>query len=272
MKLSNYQYELIAAYIRNELSGAALKEFESELASNELFRKELDFEQAITTTFHWDKVKETLKQAKTTHLLKEKSVKRVMAQDSLQRAKTSYYHKVQKRKWIVAILAAACVLLVGLLGLRTGLPAEVNEQMILIGVQLSPKESGDTKVSGRQSVIIKKLKDAEAAYNNNELEKTINYFNVLREKPYKYNSPEMSLYEGIILARQGDYLSSIKMLNELIDEKTEIENDVHWHLGWIHLKFNKKQDAKMHFEILSNTSDKYRNSAIKTLKKHFRSW
>jgi len=114
MKSSNIQYEKVVAYVKAELTGEALQQFEAELANNELLQKEVEFQKSIVNAFQQKRIKAMLDQAKIDNQLEngieDSEIK--MIRDNLQKAKKeNQYRRTRVRRLLIAAAAAACLLL-----------------------------------------------------------------------------------------------------------------------------------------------------------------
>jgi len=261
MNISQQQQNLIDAYLRDELTEVMRQDFERELATNEVFKKEFVFQQSLIEAARLEPVKEALEQARVDNLLDNKTAhpKFEIVQNSLREAKGEnviYLRRQRIKKLIIGGLAAACILMVSLGGWARYLKKDVERELNYVNILL-PTDLGDMQqVSGRQEVIEYKLKEAKKAYEAGDFKEALRLFGELRENHY-YQSDELIYSQAIAYARIENYTESIILLEKLIRKESDIEHDARWYVALIYLKINEKDKAKSQFNALVQNSEKY---------------
>lgn len=273
MNISYEQQDLIDAYLRDELTEGMRQNFERELATDEIFKKEFIFQQSLTEAARLEPVKEALEQARVDNLLDNKTAhpKFEIIQNSLGEAKTEniiYLRRQRIKKLIVGGLAAACIVLVSIGGWARHLKKDVERELNYVNISLPTDLSDMQQVSGRKEVIEYKLKKAKKAYEAGDFEEALRLFGELRENHY-YQSDELIYAQAIAYARIENYTKSITLLEKLIHKKSDIEYDARWYAALVYLKINEKDKAKSQFNTLVQNSEKYELDARKKLQKHY---
>lgn len=273
MNISQYQQNLIDAYLREELTEGMRQDFERELASNKTFKKAFIFQQSLAEATALNPVKEAMEQARIDNILDNKPIhpEFKIVQNTLREAKTENitYRRWQRiRKLVIGGLAAACVVLASFGGWAKHLKNDVEKEMNYVDVLYSFESDDIQQVGARKEVIEHKLKEAKKAYQKEDFERVIKLFDELREK-HHYQSDDLIYAQAITYTRMGNDKESIKLLNELIHKKSDIEHDARWYVALVYLKTNEKIKAKEQFNNLVQHAEKYRSKARKKLQKHY---
>jgi len=273
MTISQDQQNLIDAYLREELTGQMKQNFETELASDKVFKKAFIFQQSLAEAIDLDSVKEAMEQARIDNLIENKSVSPELkiVQNTLSEAKTE---NIADRKWrrigklIIGGLAAACVLLAGFGGWAIHLKKDIERAMYQANILPSFESVDIQQVGGRKDVIEYKWKEAKKAYDVEDFEKTLMLLNELQED-HHYQSDELIYFQAVVYTQMDNYNGSIKLLKTIIRKKTDIEYDARWYVALVYLKTNEKSKAKEQFNILVQNSEEHQSEALKKLQKHY---
>jgi len=171
MRLTEQQYELTGAYVRQELTGKALTDFEAELDRNTFLQQEVIFQKSILSSLKVDRVVQAIHQAKTANIPddKQENPQLKIVRNNIRQARIhSTNRRLRIRWWVSSLAAAACLVLVSLLGLRAYLGSQLDGDMAAIAATVEregiPLSENIKEVSARTDVIRKKLEDAEQAF------------------------------------------------------------------------------------------------------------
>lgn len=273
MNISQQQQNLIDAYLRDELTEVMRQNFDRELATNEVFKKEFIFQESLSEAARLEPVKEAMEQARVDNLLDNKTAhpKFEIIQNNLGEAKAEniiYLRRQRIKKFIVRGLAAACIVLVSLGGWTTHLKKDVEKELNYVNVILPTDLDDIQQVSGREEVIEYKLTEAKKAYEAGDFEEALRLFEELKENHY-YQPDGLIYAQAIAYARIENYTESVTLLEEIIHKKSDIEHDARWYAALVYLKINEKNKAKNQFNTLVQNSEKYESSARKKLQKHY---
>jgi len=273
MNISPQQQNLIDAYLRDGLTEEMKQNFESALATDEVFKKEFIFQQSLAEAADLESVKEAMEQAKVDNLLDNKPahpefkiVQNTLREAKAENIKDHWWQRIKKLS--IGGLAAACVVLASFGGWAIHLKNDVERGINHADVSLSSDLGDIQHVSGNREVVKFKLEEAKKAYEAEDFDKVFSIFKRLREQ-YDYQPDELIYYETTMHARTGNYKESIKLLNELIQKKSHIEHDARWYAALVYLKTNEKIKAKEQFNVLVQHSEKYKSKARKKLQKHY---
>ncbi len=282
MGVTKTQQILINAYLKNELQGETLQNFEKELETNPVLKEELVFQQSISKAAKLKAVKEAMAQARIHNLLqnKEQYPQLGSVQHNIKEARTinRKQERKQKRRRLLAFGAiAASVLLVLFCGWKQQLENKLDKDLVFAMEAKLPNvfeptiiaagPSSEIELSGAIEEFIKqKLKDMKKAHVEGRFEEVFIILKQLEARDYK---PEQLLfYEAGLHAQSEDYEKSSELLNALIQENNDIEYDARWLSGLIYLKLDNTEKAKKEFEVLVKESTEYQNKAREKLKNH----
>jgi len=275
MKITDEQYELVAAYIKDELKGEVLTDFEATLVKNEALLEEVAFQKSILSALRLNVTADTLQQATVDNLLEDKTLhpQIEVIQNNIQQARIDNINRQRRiRRWLMGLAIAACVVLVSTVGLKKYLNGQLDRDMANVAATVererAPLTKGVKDVSARRSIIEHKLNRAEAAFKKGDWAATTYVFDTLRNQ-YKYNSVEMNFCEGIIFYNKKEYGKSIKKLESIDLEEAKLFCEIRHFLALSYLKTKNKPKAKEQYKILSENSQKCNKQAIKQLKKYF---
>lgn len=277
MQLTDKQQDMIFAYLNNDLSEAERTEFETELTKNELLRKEFHLERAIFMSVELDKVASSLKIAKENNMLKEDEAVAdfQIIRNNLQQAKINNTNKQRRmiRRWVIAGLAAACILLglrFSFLRLQPDISPQVtvttDEKIKTFYIDEPIEENSPTLASSAvEKRIIKRLRKVDKTKENN-LNATQDNINGIRKQFGE--SDAIVICEARIHYLKKENKKSIKLLNELIEKDSEYVEDARWYLSLIYLQNDQKCKARQLLKLLEEKSEKYNDDAQKELKEH----
>jgi len=177
------------------------------------------------------------------------------------------------RNWVVSgLAAAACVVLVSIVGLKAylngQLDGDIAELVVTVDSERIPLTEGIKDVSTRHDVVERKLNRAKEAFKKRDWKTTLSVFDTLRTQ-YKYNSAEMDFYEAVILYNEKEYTKSIKKIESINIKEAQSPCEIRHFLTLSYLKIKNKTKAKEQYEMLSRSSQKCDKHTIKQLKKYF---
>jgi len=277
MKVTYTQYDLVVAYVKDELSGKALIDFKIALADSEALRQEVVFQQSILSAVRLNVAADTLTQAIHKNLLEDKTrhPQFEVIHKNMQQARIENINQERRirRWWVSGLVAAACVVLVSVAGLSMYLSGQLDGDMLVAAAMVErgrvPVTEGEIKeVSARRTVIKKKLEQAEQAFKRRDWEETLTIFEQLRTQ-YKHNSTEMDFCEAIIFHNKKEYTKSVEKLESINLDEAKSACEIRHFLALSYLKIKNKTKAKEQYKILTKTPQKCNKQTIKKLKKYF---
>ncbi len=257
MTLSNHQYDQVAAYVREELTGTSLRQFETELVTNVLLKKEVQLQKAIANAFQKDRILSLLKQAKIDNLVEDKDIDPDFQsiKNNLQQAKVqNNYRRVQIRRFIGAV-AAACLLLTLWI---SPWQSNYNPEQALVNIRIMPnfhdnREKIQDVSSSGSLLLIPDLNRAEAIFKDNKeesyqiLEKTARQNGIYKGDEFVSAPPVVTLYKGIFKAQEKQYIEAIKLLGPLTEKESSVQRPARWYLGNIYILTGEHNKARQQF-------------------------
>jgi len=280
MQLTDKQQDMIFAYLNNDLSEAERTEFEAELTTNELLRKEFQLEKAVFMSFEFDKVAASLEKAKENNALKEEreAVEFQVVKNNLQQAKINNRNKRRRiRRLIITGIAAACILFVFFTWI-VPMSQEISEDnsIAIDGEIKKTFDIGDstnenpTKLVSVSGMVRKKLGRVNKAIEENNLVEAQRNIDIVRNQYYE-KSDIVIVYEARIhYLKNENPQKSINLLNGLIENDSAFTEDARWYLALMYLQNSQKKKARQQLDILKETSEKYGNKSKTVLKKYFK--
>lgn len=276
MQLTKQQQELTGAYVKKELTGKALTDFETDLARNSALQEEVIFQKSIFSALKLNRMEQAVQQVKADNMTDDKKQhpKYKVIQSNMRQARIENTNRQRRiRYWASGLVAAACIALVGIFGLRmylnNQLDSDIAEQAAMMERVRIPVTKGEIKeVSARRAVIEEKLEQAEQAFKEDDWETTLSIFEQLR-KQYKYNSAEMDFCESIIFHYKKEYKKSVEKLESINLEEVESACEMQYFLTLSYLKVKNKTKAKYQYETLVESPQKCDKHAIENLNKYF---
>mgnify|MGYP000226588708 CR=1 FL=1 len=274
MKLTDIQYDMVAAYVKEELDGKRLADFEVTLKENKVLREEVMFQKSIGSALRLDMVEDAVKQAKIDNLLEDKTEhpKFEFVRNTTQQARTDIVNRQRQiRRWLVRGLVAACVVLV--IGpaynwyIDNQLKREINKEFAIIDID--PLEN--RPVGARTHVIEDYLEKIDIALQESNSDKIIEIKNEMFSLRINddITMSQVQFALAIIDVRQDKHTEAIEKLNFILSKDNDITEKVQWLLGLAYLKDKQKKNAKEQFEALAKGTGKYSTKANEILKKHF---
>jgi len=251
MELTHVQLDLVAAYIRGTLSGEALTDFETALAANETLQEEVEFQRSLLSAVRLNVAAKTLEQATFSNILKDKTLHPQFeaTQNNIQQARIDNINRQRRirKHWMTGLAAAACMVLVSIVGLKMYLNSQLDSDMEKIAAiaeygRISLPEDIEN-VSARRAVIAAQLDIAEQAFEDENWELTQEIFGYLRDT-LLYNSAGMDFCESIIFYYKKAYAKSIEKLENINLAETESACQIRHFLTLSYLKINDKTKAK----------------------------
>lgn len=276
MKLTHIQLDSVAAYVKGELSGEALTDFKIALAMNETLREEVAFQRSLLSAVRLNVAVKTLEQSTLNNLLKDKTLHPEFSviQKNIQQARTDNSKRQRRirKHWMLGLTTAACVFLIGIVGLNTYLNSQLDSDMeeIVAMVEyrgVSLKEN-IKEVSARRTVIVEELNRAEQMFEDKNWLATQDIFEYLRDT-LLYNSTEMDFCEGIIFYYKEQYVKSVEKLEGINLEDSQSVCQIRHFLTLSYLKIKNKSKAKEEYEMLTKDSQQCDKQTVKQLKKYF---
>ncbi len=269
--LTDKEYDLARAYIKKELIGVALSDFESKLKNNEALQEEVIFQKSILSALRLDMVEEAMSKAKIDNVLEHKTEhpQYEFVRNNMQQARMENARSQRRiRRWVVTGLAAACILLVGIFGLRMNSNPILNNEIANLQVVFAPPEPEFEYVKGVDipTEVQDKLDDAKNQYKDNDFDAALN---TLNEIPVKDMKDYILLAKGTIYAKQGNNKESVEPLSKAAQsEDIVIKDEAHYILGLVYLRMENKTKAEKQFNKLSGENEKYRDEADRLLNKY----
>jgi|GEM_PF-1250791 len=276
MKLTDFELDLVSAYIRNELSGKILLDFKQKLLNNEALKQEVMLQKGILSAMRLNRVKDAMDSAKTENLLEDKSkhpqfeaISKTM--DVARNANEQ--RKKRIRHALVTGAAAVCLLIVGTLGISSYLNNQLDNSLNVIvnNVNLDKlyqKIDGIKSVSGRSAYISFKLEEAQKAYQEKDWDTALAIFDKL-EQQSEYKSVGIDFCKSIIFYNKKEYVKSIKKLESIDLSKAESTCEIHHFLTLSYLKIKNKTAAKKQFNLFAKNPQNCEPQLVKKLNKHF---
>lgn len=276
MKLTDTQYDLVAAYIKGELKGEVLKNFEETLAENEALQEEVLFQKSILSSLGLDMVESNLKQARIDNVLDNKTEHPHFEaiQNNIRKARIANADQQgQSRRWLAGLVAAACVLLVSTVGWRTYLDRQLtndmNEVAHSINLEIiSLNMDGIKLVSGRPDFIKYKLGEAQTAFENKDWDAALSVFDQLSRQS-RYESVAMDFARGIIFYHKKEYEKSITQLKDIDMSRAVSTCEIQYFLALSYLKNKNKIKAKEEYKTLTESSKNCDRQYVEHLGKYF---
>lgn len=278
MKLTHAQYDLAVAYVKGELSGKVLRNFETTLPDSEALREEVAFQRTILSAVRLNVAADTLRQATHKNLLEDKTQhpQFEVIQNNIQKARTYNINRQRqiRRWWVSGLVAAACMVLVGTVGINMYLNNQLEGDIVKIINTIdiedrSLKIDGIKSVSARTDVIIYKLKEAENAFETQDWDTALSIFEQLRSQ-FKYESAAMDFCESIVFFYKKQYTKSIEKLEDIDLNQVESDGEIRHFLTLSYLKNKNKSKAREQYDILlSDTTEAHDKQTIRGLKKYF---
>jgi len=256
MKLTDTQHDMVAAYVKGELSDKALTDFEATLSNDAALREETLFQKSILSALHLDVAAKAMKQAKIDNLLEDKTQhpKFEVIRNNMQQARMDNANKQKRiRRWWVGV-AAACLIGTGIFFDYIRPIGGVNNMMAHWTVKFeNPDHSGFENVNGVDN-IEKDIKTAEEQYATGEMDAALTTLNLIDEDKLP---DHIVLAKGKIQAQLKNYEESKQLLLRATEsEETIVKDEAHAALGVVYLRLRKKEDAKKQFEQISTESIK----------------
>jgi len=267
-QLTNIQKEQVAAYIKGELNHPMLADFEAALDKNEQLQDEVMFQRKLLSALNLAMTKATVKQAKIENLLKDKTLhpQSEAIDRAIQQAHSINNRQREIRYWLVTGLAAACVLLISIFGLRQ---YTMNEQYAKIEhaiedwqVNFNIHDPGYESVSGTDD-FEENIQIAKKQYEAGKLEDVLTTLNLISED---------ELPDYILLAKGQIHtqLKNYKEANRLLrlataSDEVIVKDEAYLSLGMVYFRMGKKKKAKEQLKEISTAfTKKEANRIIQT--------
>lgn len=253
MKLTDIQYDLVAAYVKEELNGKVLTDFETTLKENKTLRGEVIFQKSIRSALRLDMVEEAMKQAKIDNLLENKTEhpKFEFIRNNMQQARMDNIRQQRRiQAWWVGL--AACLIGVGFFGKNIINSHQTNN--IIASWEVQFEDSNPYEDVNSINDMEKRIQDAEEQYTEGKWEATLTTLNIISESEL----PEhVLLAKGQINAQLKNYEKSKELLSLATEsEETTIQDDARLALSMVHWRLGEKAEAKKQLAQISSKSKK----------------
>ncbi len=236
-------FELITAYLKNELTKFELEAFEKELATNSALQKELAFQANLQAVWKEETALDIKSQFQT--LEKELSTKQ---QD---KPSTKPKSKVIAMRPILAI-AASILLVAGFFFLQTNNSSAdpFSKYFSDYPNELVSIERGESiEEQGQKAFVLygeKKYQAALDAFSSLDLE-------------------GLDLYRAICYMHLSDYEKALSLLQNLDITNLGYTNQKAWYSALCYMKLGDYLQAKQQLEIVKNSKDSFRKKSAVSL-------
>jgi len=238
MKLSDYQYDQVAAYVRGELIGDVLLQFEAELERSELLRKEVQLYKTIANGLLLFKVEASLKDAKIENLLEGRAENPhfEVIKEKLQEAEINNGRlRKQMRRILIVTVVAACFL--SYLGIKSWSP-NYSKEVAGENIMQMPK------FQEAEKNIAKSLEDAVAAFENGDKEAAYIELELVRTINSECDGDKfVTLCKGVFKAQEEKYEEAVPLLISAVENKIT-ERDARRYLGSTYVLMGENRKAK----------------------------
>lgn len=267
-QLTNIQKEQTAAYIKGELNNSVLADFEAALNNNEYLQDEVIFQRKILSALNLAMTKATVKQAKTENLLDNKTrhPQSEAIDSTIQQARAMNNRQREIRHWLVIKLAAACILLISIFGLRqytmNGQYAKIEHTIEDWQVNFDIHDPGYESVSGTDD-FEENIQIAKKQYEAGNLEDVLATLNLISEDEL----PDyVLLAKGQIHTQLKNYKEASRLLKlATASDEVIIKDQAYLSLGMVYFRMGKKGKAKEQLkEICTAFTKKEANRIIQT--------
>lgn len=257
MKLTHTQLDLVAAYVKDELSGKAMTDFEAALAENEVLREEVLFQRSLLNALQLNVVADTLRQATFNNLLEGKTLhpKFELIQNTVNQVRIDNAKRQRhiRRRWLSGLVAAACVLGAVFFG-NTLMPNyQLNNTIASWEVEFDALGSKFEEV-GSTTNIDEEVQVAKEQYAKGNKETALAKLNMI---PKEELPDHILLAKGKIEAQLKNYQASKQsLLLATKSNEATIRDDARLVLGMVYLRLNEKEAAKNQLEQIRTESSK----------------
>lgn len=257
MKLTDIQYNMAAAYVKGELDGKTLADFEATLKDNEALREEVIFQKSIGSALRLDMVEEATKQAKIDNLLEDKTEhpQFEVIRNNVRQARVDNVRQQKRiRRWLAG-LAAACLIGVGSCGDDVITGIQTNTMIKSWYANLNPFSDDEYELVNETDQSMEELLQvAEEEYAKGELEAALASLNKISEEKLP---AQTLLGKGKIHAQLKNYEESKRLLLlATASDEIKIKDDAHLRLGMVHLRLREKDEAKKQLAQISTEAKK----------------
>jgi len=267
MKLTDIQLDLAAAYVKEELSGKALTDFEAAIGINEVLREEVVFQRGILGALRLNVAAATLEQAMLDNVLDDGTLHPEFehTQRVAQQAHIANINRQRRiRKWAVSGLAmAACVLGVFFFGPTIIYNQQLNNEIANFEVTF---DSGSTfEEVGSSDDMEQQIKIAKDQYAKGNPKAALATLNQIEGETLDY----ILLAKGKMQAQLKNYKESESLLlTAAKSNQISIEDDARLALVVLYLRLGEEGEAKKQSEEIETESKE--KEAKELLKKYQR--
>lgn len=276
MSITELQQEWIDKYLRDEMDGEALENFNNALKSNKIFKNEFVFQKSLRDAAELEAIRESISQAKIDNAIQNKNAdpQFKMIQNSITEARSKNL-KIEQRQSLISLVkriaVAASILFVAFVGWNNFRTNEFDKdfEMIVNNIEYKDiKNKEIQKVSGSSDVIRNKIEKMEKAHKENRFDEAFKFIHELKSSQFKYYPVQLQYVEAVMHTQKAGYPKALEILNPIIQGNTIYKNESRWLRSLIYLKTNENIKAKDDLEILID-SKSYRDKAEQKLNKHF---
>lgn len=255
MKLTDTQLDLAAAYVREELSGKALTDFEAAIAADEVLREEVAFQRGILGALRLNVAVATSEQAMRENILADGTLHPQFehTQRVAQQARIANINRQKRiRKWVASGLAmAACVLGLFFFSPRIISNHSLNNKIADLEVTF---DSGSIfEDVGSSGDIDKQIQTAKDQYSKGKLKAALATLDQIEGEAPAY----ILLAKGQIQAKLKNYKESESLLlSATKSSQISIRDDARLTLVVLYLRLGEKEKAEKQLEEIETESKK----------------
>jgi len=257
MKQTHSHYDLAVAYVKGELSGKALSDFEIMLADDEALREEVLLQRTILSAARLNITADTLRQATHENLLEDKTLhpQIEIIQKNMKQARIDNINRQRRiRRWLVSSLAvAACVFGTFFFSSYIIYNQKLYEEIIGLPVAFENPNPGFEEVRGVTDAETH-IQNAEEQYAEDDRKAALASLDMIPEDELPKH---ILLAKGKIQAQLKNYRASKQLLLLATEsEEVVIQDDARFALGMVHLRLREKEEAEKQFMQISDESKK----------------
>ena len=255
MKLTDTQLDLAAAYVKEELSGKALTDFEAAIATNEVLREEVAFQRGILGALRLNVAVATSEQAMHENMLEDGTLHPHFehTQRVAQQARIANINRQRRiRNWAVSGLAiAACVLGLFFFGPTFMLNHHLDNEIASWEIRFDSRSKYEDVSSA--DAMDKQIQTAKNQYTEGNPKAALATLNQIEGKLPDY----ILLAKGQMQVQLKNYEESELSLSDAAkSDKISIKDDAHLALVVVYLRLGEKEKAKEESERIKDESKK----------------
>ena len=253
MKLTDIQLDLAAAYVREELSGKALTDFEAAIAANEVLREEVSFQRGILGALRLNVAVAVAEQAMRENILADGTLHPDFehTQRVAQQARIANINRQRRiRNWAVSSLAvAACVLGLFLFAPTLISNHHLNNEIASWEIKFDSGSKFEDVSSADD--IDKQIQTAKTQYNEGKPSAALTTLHQIEGKLPDH----ILLAKGQMQAQLKNYRASeVSLLAAAKSTKKSIRDDARLALVVVYLKLGEKETAEKYLNEIETES------------------